>query len=421
MTNNDIVSSTETISNVSAEGPQSANVPNLRFPQYTSEWRKNRLETLVKMSKGYGITKDQLSVEGQPCILYGELYTTYKNEVISEVKSKTDIDTKGLVYSQANDVIIPSSGETPEDIATACCVMLDDILLGGDLNILRPYNDNGCFLSYQLNGRRKYDIARVAQGASIVHLHNEHLRSLNIFTPESLDEQEKIVSLLALIDERIDTQSKIIEELELLKSTISNTLFDRPSIEEKRLDTYYSKGKAGGTPTFTKKEYYGGDIPFLSISDMTEQGKYLYYTDKSLTEIGLKNSAAWIVPTNSLILSMYASVGLVAINKVPISTSQAMFSMVIKDSFELEYLYYFLSYFKEKKLHRLLETGTQSNINADMVRNIMIADFGYAENRKIVKILKTYDKKIQIEKELFFSLSFRKNVIIYRKNEGDSI
>ena len=119
----------------------------MRFPQYSSEWRKTRLESLVSMSKGYGITKDQLTIEGNPCILYGELYTTYKNEVITEIKSKTDIDTKGLVFSKTNDVIIPSSGETPEDIATACCVMIDDIILGGDLNILRPYKDNGCFLS----------------------------------------------------------------------------------------------------------------------------------------------------------------------------------------------------------------------------------------------------------------------------------
>lgn len=242
-------------------------------------------------------------------------------------------------------------------------------------------------------------------------INSQEYSSYSFFAP-SYDEQRKISNFLKLIDERIDTQSKIIEELELLKRRISNTLFGRSAIDERRLETFYSKGKAGGTPTSTKKEYYGGDIPFLSISDMTEQGKYLYYTEKNLSKSGLENSAAWIVPTNSLILSMYASVGLVAINKVPISTSQAMFSMIIEDHFELEYLYYFLSYFKENKLHRLLETGTQSNINSDMVKSIMVADFGYEENNKIIKILKAYDAKIQIEKDILSAYKKQKAYLL---------
>lgn len=104
-------------------------------------------------------------------------------------------------------------------------------------------------------------------------------------------------------------------------------------------------GKAGGTPASTISEYYSGYIPFLSISDMTKQGKYIEYTERHISEIGLDNSSAWLVPQNSLILSMYASVGLVCINKVPLTTSQAMFSMIIKDSDNLDYIYYYLNFF----------------------------------------------------------------------------
>ncbi len=412
MTDRDIISPKKTILNVADKGQKSANVPNLRFPQYSSEWAKTRLDSIVSMSKGYGITKDQLTEEGHPCILYGELYTTYNNEVISTVKSKTSVEQKGLVYSRANDVIIPSSGETPIDIATACCVTVDDVILGGDLNILRPYKDNGSFLSYQINGRRKFDIARVAQGASIVHLHNEHLGKIDCYMPENIEEQEKIVSFLSLIDERIDTQSKIIEELEKLKNAISNKLFDSKPIRKIPLENLYSKGKAGGTPTSTKKEYYGGSIPFLSISDMTEQGKYIKYTEKHLSEKGLENSAAWLVPSNSLILSMYASVGLVAINTTELSTSQAMFSMVFKDYEMLEYVYYFLCYFKNNKIHRLLETGTQSNINADMVRAIEIYDFGEERNKQITKLLRAYDERLKIEKDMLTTYKKQKAYLL---------
>ena len=148
----------KTIPNDVDKEQKGINVPNLRFPQYSSNWTKKPLKTLVKMFKGSGISKEQLSTTGSSCILYGELYTTYHDEVISEIKSKTNIDSKGLVKSKSNDIIIPSSGETAIDIATARCVLCDNVYLGGDLNVLRPYNDNGCFISYQLNGKRKFDV-----------------------------------------------------------------------------------------------------------------------------------------------------------------------------------------------------------------------------------------------------------------------
>ena len=128
-----------------------------------------------------------------------------------------------MVRSKANDVIIPCSGETAEDIATARCVLNDNILLGGDLNIIRLHGYDGIFMSYQLNGKRKYDIAKVAQGVSVVHLYGEHLKGVKTVNP-CLEEQKKIASLLALLDERIATQNKIIEDLKKLKSAISKKL-----------------------------------------------------------------------------------------------------------------------------------------------------------------------------------------------------
>ena len=176
------------------------------------------------MYKGTGISKDQLSDDGELCILYGELYTKYKSETIREVISKTNIDNTKLVRSKANDVIIPCSGETAEDIATARCVLNANILLGGDLNIIRLHGYDGAFMSYQLNGRRKYDIAKVAQGVSVVHLYGEHLKRVKTINP-CLEEQKKIAKLLSLLDERIATQNKIIDKLQSLIKGIGKQLF----------------------------------------------------------------------------------------------------------------------------------------------------------------------------------------------------
>ena len=200
------------------------NVPNLRFPGFEGEWESCELGEIAEFSKGAGISKDQRSSDGNPCILYGELYTTYLTEIIDEVVSKTNLDPTGLVRSKANDIIIPASGETAIDISTARCVLQDDVLLGGDLNIIRLFNQDGRFFSYQLNGVRKKDIARIAHGVSIVHLHGNALSHITVNYP-SRSEQEKISSLLSLIDQRIAIQNKVIEDLITLEKEIINHVF----------------------------------------------------------------------------------------------------------------------------------------------------------------------------------------------------
>ena len=139
--------------------------------------------------------------------------------------SKTNIPTDKLIKSKANDVLIPCSGETAVDIATARCVLSDNVLLGGDLNIIRLKHHVGSFMSYQLNGKRKYDIAKVAQGVSVVHLYGENLKGIVTYNPQ-IEEQKKIVGLLSLLDERIATQNKIIGDLKKLKSAIIDYIFN---------------------------------------------------------------------------------------------------------------------------------------------------------------------------------------------------
>ncbi len=200
------------------------NVPNLRFPEFSGEWMSCQLGKIASLSKGEGISKDQRSINGNPCILYGELYTTYSTEIIDEVISKTNLPEKGLVKSKANDVIIPASGETAIDISTARCVTRSDVFLGGDLNIIRLKGQDGKFFSYQLNGVRKKDIAKVAQGVSIVHLHGSDLATVQVNYP-SIDEQRKIAFLLSLLDQRIAIQNRLIEDLKKLKTALEDTCF----------------------------------------------------------------------------------------------------------------------------------------------------------------------------------------------------
>ena len=384
------------------------NVPTLRFPNYSGEWQVSSMGKVCTFRKGYGISKENLSSDGTPCVLYGELYTTYKTAIAKRIKSKTSLDPTTLFHSKKNDVIIPCSGETAEDIATSVCIPYDDILLGGDLTVIRGDLD-GAFLSNQINSVRKYDIARIAQGKSIVHLQADELKKISIAYP-TIEEQQKISGFIDKIDERIEVQNKIISKYETLIKGLSCDYFSKQPNHIAKLKDLIIKGKAGGTPSSTIAEYYNGNIPFLSISDMTRQGKYVEFTEKHISENGLANSSAWIVPSNSLILSMYASVGLVCINKVPLATSQAMFSMVLKDCNMLDYIYYYLNFFRETQIHRLLETGTQSNINADTVRDIEIPF--YSNILVFVKTLQAIENRLNNEKDMLSRLMDLKTYLL---------
>ena len=228
------------------------NVPHLRFPEFHGELEKCKLGDIATLTKGSGISKDQRSATGTPCILYGELYTTYKSEVIDYVVSKTDISDKNLVRSCANDIIIPSSGETAIDISTARCVLSPDVLLGGDLNIIRLNDGDGRFFSYQLNGVRKHDIAKIAQGVSVVHLYGESIKGLTVSFPSN-KEQQKISTLLSLIDERIATQSKLIEKLESLIKGINQRVFLNSGINYKIREICEIKSGYSGSQLLSKK------------------------------------------------------------------------------------------------------------------------------------------------------------------------
>lgn len=215
------------------------NVPTLRFPNYSGEWQVSSMGKVCTFRKGYGISKENLSSDGTPCVLYGELYTTYKTAIAKRIKSKTSLDPTTLFHSKKNDVIIPCSGETAEDIATSVCIPYDDILLGGDLTVIRGDLD-GAFLSNQINSVRKYDIARIAQGKSIVHLQADELKKISIAYP-TIEEQQKISGFIDKIDERIEVQNKIISKYETLIKGIRERVVNG-SWQWKKLDELIQEG-----------------------------------------------------------------------------------------------------------------------------------------------------------------------------------
>ena len=385
------------------------NVPTLRFPEFTDEWKECELKDIAIFSKGAGISKDQLSETGESCILYGELYTKYKSEVISNVISKTDIENSNLVWSKANDVIIPSSGETAIDISTARCVPYDNILLGGDLNIIRLKDQDGRFFSYQLNGVRKLDIAQIAQGVSVVHLYGESLKRLKVRYPSKF-EQEKISSLLSVLDERIETQNRIIKELKLYRNALIFRLLT-PKDKWIRLsigDVAHVIG--GGTPDTNIEDYWNGNIQWFTPSEIGKE-KYVTESERTLTQNGLDNSSAKILPPNTILLSTRATIGECSIAKQECCTNQG-FQSLIANKVTPEFLYYLIQT-KKKDLLSKASGSTFAEISANEVRKIHICIPSTQEEQKaIVQPLSAYDEKIETECKILHLYELQKQYLL---------
>ena len=201
-----------------------AKVPKIRFKGFTDDWEQRKLEDLASFSKGSGYSKLDLQASGTPIVLYGRLYTKYET-VIKNVDTFVDA-LADSVYSQGGEVIVPASGETAEDISIASVVENPGIVLGGDLNIIHPSDDlDSTFLAISIsNGNPHKEMAKRAQGKSVVHLHNNDLAQIKLWYP-SVTEQRKISQYFSGLDTLITLHQRKLEKLQNLKKAMLEKMF----------------------------------------------------------------------------------------------------------------------------------------------------------------------------------------------------
>ena len=267
------------------------------------------------------------------------------------------------------------------------------------MNIIRLHEYDGTFMSYQLYGRRKYDIAKVAQGVSVVHLYGEHLKGVKTINP-CLEEQKKIAKLLSLLDERIATQNKIIEDLKKLKSAIIDYVINSLNTDFTKFCSLYEMAGEGGTPTTSNASFYdNGKIPFIKIDDLKQ--KYLTENKDFITELGLQKSSAWLVPTHSILFSNGATIGEISITTYPVCTKQGILGIVPKQNIDVEFLYYFMSssYFK-KAVSRIVTEGTMKTAYLKDINNILCPIPTKEKQQEIAKMPSALNSKIDFEQSI---------------------
>ena len=229
----------------------------------------------------------------------------------------------------------------------------------------------------------------------------EIVKKLPIYCPITIKEQNKIAEALSDVDALITALDKKIAKKRLIKQGAMQQLLtgkkrlcgfsDEWTI--KRLGDL-EKMNSGGTPDSSNSEYYGGDIPFLSISDITSTNKYISRTEKTITEKGLRNSSARIFPIKTIMYAMYASLGKCGIANISLSCSQAILGITPSKNIDTEYLYYILSYIEET-VKEFGQTGTQTNLSKQLVQDLeLYLPTDAKEQQAIATILSDMDKEI---------------------------
>lgn len=241
----------------------------------------------------------------------------------------------------------------------------------------------------------------INEATGVPSLTSKNIAKVNVALPPTLAEQERIAGALSSIDTLIGALNEQIEKKRHIKQgTMQQLLTGKKRLagftgewKEVRLGDV-AKMNSGGTPTSTNPAYYNGDIPFLSISDMTSSGKYIQSTEKTITQLGLENSSARLFPACTLMYAMYASIGKCSITNIDTAISQAILGFKLSDALDRDYLYYHFC-FIENIVKDMGQTGTQSNLSKKIVEDFELTiPPTIAEQSAIAAVLSGMDTEI---------------------------
>lgn len=396
--------------------------PVLRFKEFEGNWVNKPLHSIGKFSKGKGISKGEIVENGlTECIRYGELYTHY-NELINDIKSRTNTDPNELILSEANDVIIPASGESQIDIAKASCVLKAGVALGGDLNIIKT-RLNGVFLAYYLNNAKRTEIAKLAQGISVVHLYAHQLRTLKLNLPPTLKEEDKIAAFLSSIDTKIQQLSKKKELLEQYKKGVMQKIFKQeirfkdengkgfPRWDEIRLSEVLFEHR---TKSSGKEEVFSVSVHKGLVNQIEHLGRSFAASSTDHYNLVKPNDIVYTKsPTGDF---PYGIIKQSLVNKNVIVSP--LYGVFTPETPELGYM--LNVYFESVQnvynyLHSIIQKGAKNTINITnetFLSKKMILPVSKGEQQKIGTFFKAIDTKIgQVSNQLDQVKRFKKGLL----------
>lgn len=379
----------------------------MRFSGFDDEWNEVTLNDVATFSKGKGISKNDISNYGIECVRYGELYTKY-NEMIYNIESKTDLDKNELKLSEKNDILIPCSGETAIDLATASCIQKDQVAIGGDITVIKT-NQYAPFITYYLN-QKKTEIAKYAQGVSIVHLYPKDFKVMNIRIP-SINEQKMIIRLLEEITKKEQLLESKYQQYQEFKKYLMQQIFtqklrfdDNCQYKTKQVKDFLIESKIEGIDDINKRLTVKLNLKGITV----RESKTIEI--EGATKQFIRKTGQFIYGKQNLHKGAF---GIIPKELDGYLTSSDIPSFDFKGGIEPKWFYY---YFARKSFYEKLEnlsTGTGSKrISPKEFLNIKIIVPEFKEQHKIVCLLEKFDEKINgISNQIVQMNMFKKSLL----------
>ncbi|URW80731.1 restriction endonuclease subunit S [Xiashengella succiniciproducens] len=386
-------------------------IPELRFPEFSENWEISSVSDICDVYRGGTFSKADMDDNGsEPCIHYGELFTKY-NEVISDIYSKTN-KSEGF-KSEVGDILMPSSDVTPDGLAKASAIMLDNVVLGGDMNILRPKKSyNSIFLSYLLN-HSKREIIKLVSGTTVKHIYPSQIITCQLPIVNNKSEQQKIASCLSSLDDLIESHNQKLDLLKAHKKGLMQNLFPQqgekvPKLrfkefekdgewEEKSLDEVCKlvRGPFGGElkkEIFVKEGYAVYEQSHAIYSDFSS---FRYYID----EDKFSELKRFSVKSGDLIMSCSGTMGKFAIIPQDYKNgviNQALLKLTVKKGYDNLFIKITLE--TENNQNNLLSQSAggaiKNVVSVSQIKELRLQIPSINEQQKIASCLSALDELI---------------------------
>ncbi|CAM3169111.1 TPA: restriction endonuclease subunit S [Enterococcus faecalis] len=367
---------------------------------------------MASFSKGNGYSKADLIEEGHPLILYGRLYTKYET-IIESVDTFAKLQDKSIL-SKGGEVIVPSSGESAEDISRASVVDVAGVVLGGDLNIIKTNSElNPTFLALTIsNGSQQKEMSKRAQGKSIVHLHNSDLKEINLLYPK-IEEQIYIGLFFKKLEDTINLHQRKLDQLKELKKAYLQVMFPvkderAPKLrfadfegewEQCKLEDYATYRRGSFPQPYGNKKWYDGEnaMPFVQVIDVTEQLSLVKDTKQKISKLAQSKSV--FVSAGKVVVTLQGSIGRVAITQY---NSYIDRTLLVFESYEKETDEYFWAYTIQQKFEiekRKAPGGTIKTITKEALSSFEVNFPEYEEQQKNGNFLKNLDNILTLDQK----------------------
>lgn len=285
------------------------NVPHLRFPEFSGEWKKCKFGDIAT-GFDYGMNAAAKPFDGENKYIRITDIDEASSQYLYDDVVSPDGELGDSYLVKENDILLARTGAST---GKSYLYRNSDgkLYFAGFLIRANIYKHNSYFVFSQLHTHRyKKWISVMSARSGQPGINSQEYASFPLYTT-SLQEEDKIASFLKLLDERIATQNKIIDKFQSLIKGLIDDIITLKCGQLVAFETLYSKAGEGGTPTTSNTEFYdNGSIPFIKIDDLSN--KYLSANKDYITELGLKKSSAWLIPTHSIIYSNGATIGAIS-------------------------------------------------------------------------------------------------------------